>query len=83
MSLARLVGANKQYIEQQIAHLSSLMVPSIDELLDQCEVIVVGNQGEEFVNALSRTRPDHIVIDLVKLKMAASELPAGYQGLCW
>ena len=83
VSLARLVGANKQYIEQQIAHLSSLMVPSIDELLDQCEVIVIGNQGEEFVDALSRVRPDHIVIDLVKLKMTASALPAGYQGLCW
>jgi GDP-mannose 6-dehydrogenase len=83
VSLARLVGANKQYIEQQIAHLSSLMVPSIDELIDQSEVIVIGNQGSEFAAALSRVRPDQIVIDLVKLKMPSTELPAGYQGLCW
>ncbi len=59
------------------------MVPSIDELLDQCEVVVIGNQGEEFVDALSRVRPDHIVICHVKLKMPAAELPAGYQGLYW
>src|SRR3954470_2278428 len=48
VSLARLVGANKQYIDQTIAHLSSLMVASIDELLDGSEVIVIGNQGPEF-----------------------------------
>jgi GDP-mannose 6-dehydrogenase len=83
VSLARLVGANKQYIEQQIAHLSSLMVPTIDALIDESDVIVVGNQGPEFAAALARVRPDQIVIDLVKLKMPASELPAGYQGLCW
>jgi GDP-mannose 6-dehydrogenase len=81
VSLARLVGANKQYIEQQIAHLSSLMVPSIDALLDQCDVIVVGNQSPEFVDAISGARPDQIVIDLVRLPIA--EKPVGYRGLCW
>jgi GDP-mannose 6-dehydrogenase len=83
VSLARLVGANKQYIEQQIAHLSSLMVPSIDELIDQSEVIVIGNQGPEFVDALSRVRDDQIVIDLVRLPIAADAKPRGYRGLCW
>src|SRR5215471_17911080 len=79
VSLARLVGANKQYIEQQIAHLSSLMVPSIDALLDQCDVIVIGNQSTEFVDAVSHVRPDQIVIDLVRLPIA--EKPKGYRGL--
>ncbi len=83
VSLARLVGANKQYIEQQIAHLSSLMVGSTDELIDESEVIVVGNQGPEFVDALSRVRDDQIVIDLVRLPLAPSNLPKGYRGLAW
>jgi len=83
VSLARLVGANKQYTEQQIAHLSSLMVASIDELLDQCDVIVVGNQSPEFVDALSRVRADQIVIDLVRLPLTPEQTPAEYRGLCW
>ncbi len=44
VSLARLVGANKEYIEQQIPHLSSLLCETIDEVIDGSEVIVVGNQ---------------------------------------
>jgi len=83
VSLARLVGANKQYIEQQISHLSSLMVGSIDELIAQSDVIVIGNQGSEFVDALSRVREDQIVIDLVRLPLTAAQTPAGYRGLCW
>jgi GDP-mannose 6-dehydrogenase len=83
VSLARLVGANKKYIEEQIQHLSSLMVGSIDELIAQSEVIVIGNQGAEFVDALKKVRDDQIVIDLVGLKVDSSKLPAGYRGLCW
>jgi GDP-mannose 6-dehydrogenase len=83
VSLARLVGANKQYIEEQIAHLSSLMVPSIEELIEQSDVIVVGNQAPEFVDALSRVRDDQIVIDLVRLPIAPEQQPKNYRGLCW
>src|SRR5688500_4871249 len=43
VSLARLVGANKQYIDEQIPHLSRHLCESIDEVIDDCEVIVVGN----------------------------------------
>jgi len=83
VSLARLVGANKQYIEQQIAHLSSLMVGSVDELVDQSDVIVIGNQSPEFVDALSRVRDDQIVVDLVRLPVADTDKPRGYRGLSW
>src|ERR1041385_3816244 len=78
VSLARLGGANKKYIEEQIQHLSSLMVGSIDELIAQSEVIVIGNQGAEFVDALKTILDDQIVIDLVGLEADPSELPAGY-----
>src|SRR4029077_3495741 len=83
VSIARLVGANKKYIEEQIQHLSSLMVGSIEELIAQSDVIVIGNQGAEFIDALSKMRDDQIVIDLVRLPVPAQSLPKGYRGLAW
>ena len=46
-------------------------------------MIVVGNSAPEFVEALSRTRPDQIVIDLVRLPMEGAPVPADYRGICW
>jgi GDP-mannose 6-dehydrogenase len=83
VSLARLVGANKDYIEKQIPHLSSLLCNTVDEVIDRSEVVVVGNQSPEFVEALAKTRPDQIVIDLVRLPMYGAALPADYRGICW
>jgi GDP-mannose 6-dehydrogenase len=83
VSLAKLVGANKEYIEKQIPHLSSLLCNTIDEVIDKSEVIVVGNQSPEFGEALTRTRSDQIVIDLVRLPIYGSLLQADYRGICW
>jgi len=83
VSLAKLVGANKEYIERQIPHLSSLLCTTIEEVIDQSEVIVVGNQSAEFADALTRTRPDQIIIDLVRLPIVGSLLKADYRGICW
>ena len=83
VSLARLVGANKQYIEEQIPHLSRHLCESIDELLDRSDVIVVGNADPEFADAIMRTRPDQLVIDLVRLPLDFSRVRARYDGICW
>jgi GDP-mannose 6-dehydrogenase len=83
VSLARLVGANREYITHQIPHLSSLLCETIDEVLDKSEVIVVGNAAPEFASALRRTRPDQTVIDLVRVNVDREEIPAAYQGICW
>ncbi len=83
VSLARLVGANKEYIEHQIPHLSSLLCDTIDEVIDGSEVIVVGNPGTEFADAVSRCRSDQVVIDLVRLPVDGSLLKADYRGICW
>jgi hypothetical protein len=46
-------------------------------------VIVVGNGSPEFTEALRRTRPDQVVIDLVRLNIDAADIPAQYTGICW
>ena len=83
VSLARLVGANKQYIEEQIPHLSRHLSESIDEVIDQSEVIVVGNGSAEFSGAIERCRADQIVIDLVRIPLDFSKVRAQYDGICW
>jgi GDP-mannose 6-dehydrogenase len=83
VSLAKLVGANKEYIENQIPHLSSLLSTDIADVIASSEVIVVGNQSPEFAEALTACRPDQIVIDLVRLPIVGSLLKADYRGICW
>ena len=84
VSIARLVGANKEYINKQIPHLSSLLSESIDEVIEKSEVIVVGNGSPEFAEALTRTRPDQTVIDLFRLKVDREDRSRReYTGICW
>ena len=83
VSIARLVGANKEYINTQIPHLSSLLCESVDDIIDSSDVIVVGNAAAEFSEALTRTRPDQIVLDLVRVKTPRDRIRAEYRGICW
>jgi GDP-mannose 6-dehydrogenase len=83
VSIARLVGTNKQYIEEQIPHLSRHLCESIDEVIEQSELLVVGNNSPEFAEALTRCRPDQIIIDLVRLPLDFNRVSARYEGICW
>ena len=83
VSLARLVGANKQYINEQIPHLSQHLCDSIDQLIDRSEVVVIGNGSPEFSDAVTRCRPDQTVIDLVRIPLDFSKVAAQYDGICW
>jgi GDP-mannose 6-dehydrogenase len=83
VSMARLVGANREYIEQQIPHLSSLLRDSIDEVVSASEVIVIGNRSAEFAAAIERCRADQVILDLVRLPVQGAMLEAEYRGLCW
>ncbi|HJP91461.1 MAG TPA: UDP-glucose/GDP-mannose dehydrogenase family protein [Pyrinomonadaceae bacterium] len=81
VSLARLFGSNKEYIEHEIPHIAKLMRSSIDDVLNAANTIVIGNKSEEFRQIESRLRPDQTVIDLVRLFDRTSS--NGYQGICW
>jgi GDP-mannose 6-dehydrogenase len=82
VSLARLFGANKEYIEREIPHISQLMRASIDEVLEASDVLIVGNKSEEFREIDGRLRNDQTVIDLVRLFDGRTS-DDKYQGICW
>jgi len=81
VSLARLFGANKEYIEHQIPHISQLMTTSREEVMKFAEVLVIGNKADEFKEIEDKRRSDQIVIDLVRLFESTSN--ESYHGICW
>jgi GDP-mannose 6-dehydrogenase len=83
VSLARLHGANRAYIEREIPHIATLMTRSITEVVDDSEVIVIGNKDPEFALALQHAREDQVIIDLIRIAKAIPDITAGYEGIAW
>jgi GDP-mannose 6-dehydrogenase len=67
VAMARLTGANKEYINRTIPHIASLMAPSLEVLLKDCEVIIIGNRDEEFKEIPRRVTREQIVYDFVRI----------------
>lgn len=83
VSLARLQGANRVYIERTIPHIATLMCNSMEEVVRESEVVVIGNCSPEFATMLPRLREDQIVIDMVRILSDTDHLGDRYQGICW
>jgi len=83
VSMARLMGANKEYIEKEIPHLSRLLARSVDEVLGFAEVLVIGNNNKEFAVAFEKRKPEQVVLDLVRLLKDGGKSQPNYQGICW
>ena len=82
VNIAKLTGANREYIMKSIPHIERLMVASIEEVLDHADVVVIGNRGEEFSGLADRLRSDQLVIDFVRIRQI-EERHGNYSGICW
>jgi GDP-mannose 6-dehydrogenase len=82
VNLAKLVGANKSYILDQIPHISELMVASLDEVLERASTLVIGNDDPAFRAVAERPRPGQRIVDLVRIVDRRSD-GNGYDGICW
>jgi GDP-mannose 6-dehydrogenase len=83
VSLARLHGANRAYIEREIPHIATLMCNSMHEVLAESEVIVIGNKAPEFAPVPQQVRQGQVVIDLVRISNDVDHLDSRYEGICW
>jgi len=83
VSIAKIFGANKEYIEKEIPHISSLMSSSIEKVLNDSEVLVIGNNSEEFKKIPQLMKSGQILIDLVRILNGKNEAKSKYEGICW
>jgi GDP-mannose 6-dehydrogenase len=83
VSLAKLMGANKEYIEKEIPHLSRLMCATAQELVEKCDVLVVNHRDETFKQALQHAKPGQVIIDLVRIADSNQWDGCEYYGICW
>ena len=83
VTLSRLIGANREYIDARVPHLAQLLGDDIDAVKDHAEVLIVGNKDEAVLAAV-KDPGDRIVIDLVRLPDAEQRRgKPGYVGLGW
>src|SRR6266496_5569057 len=81
VSLARLFGANKEYIEREVPHISQLMCSTIDEVIADVDVLVIGSKAGEFRQVKDKMKANQVLIDLVRVFDDHSD--ESYQGICW
>ena len=79
VAIARLRGANRRYIEEEIPHIASLICDNVEALLAHADVLVVGNVSDEGERALAAAGPHHVVVDLTR--GAARLAAASHAGL--
>ena len=82
VNLASLVGANRDYILNQIPHISKLMVDSIEKVLGHADTVVIGNGDIEFSSVLERLEQGQVLVDLVRITSEQSQ-GGRYDGICW
>lgn len=84
VSLSRLIGGNKAFIEKTLPHISALLCTSMEEVVQGSEVVIVAHNpsdgGQQLLNLL---KPEQLVIDFVKIASNGNHHPTEYEGVCW
>lgn len=84
VALGRLVGSNRQFIEEVIPHIGTLLTPELADALRGAEVVVIGTRAIDKETLRSHLQPEQHVVDLVNIEKARRvDGHAAYEGICW
>jgi len=80
----RLIGANKLFLERELPHIASLMRPSLDEVVDCSDVLVIANGDAAFRQLAAMRRENQVLIDLAGVCRPGQDRNGRhYEGICW
>lgn len=83
VQVAKLVGANRDFILNRIPHISKLMVDNIDAVLQHAETIVIGNKAAEFERVPEQLHAGQCLVDFVRIPNYRNNDNGTYVGICW
>jgi len=82
VSLAKLIGANRDFILNHVPHISRLMAPRVEEVLEHAQTVVIGNKDPDFGDIPKQLRNNQRLVDLVRIGNQRSG-DGKYDGICW
>jgi GDP-mannose 6-dehydrogenase len=68
VSLGRLIGSNRQFIEEYIPHIGSLLRTGIDQVLSHADVVVIGTNAVPMNNLMESARHGQYFMDVTRLE---------------
>ena len=68
VSLGRLVGSNRQFIESVIPHIGTLLCDDIHDVITDADVLLLGTKAVHKEWVASFLRNDQLLIDLTRLE---------------
>lgn len=81
INFAMLTGTNKDYINSRIPHLSNLLVTDPQQLINDCEVIIINTNEPEFFSLVKNIN-DKIIVDFVRIDESLIHR-SNYIGINW
>lgn len=82
VQMARLIGANRDYLMGALPHIAELMVQEIADAVEWAEVVVVTACDPVYKAGLTKARQDQIVLEFSNLKFA-TDAPVRPKGFLW
>lgn len=76
VSIGRLTGSNRQYIQEEIPHIGARLSTNLEDVIGQADVVVIGTDTLDNETLRAALRPDQLVIDL-----RASHHRCNFQGV--
>jgi GDP-mannose 6-dehydrogenase len=82
VNTARLIGANREFIEREIPHIDCLMQPDVASTLEGADAIVIAKARRCEIETITALKPKVPIIDLQGTRDRALRA-LDYRGLCW
>jgi GDP-mannose 6-dehydrogenase len=83
IDMERVLGANRRFVEDEVPYLPERLRPTVREVVEASEVIVVANDSREYRDVGALLKPGQALVDLAHAVDRASVAHAEYHGLAW